>query len=146
MSSSAYKKRPKTKPFPIRLTEAERTELERRSGSVALGSLIKGELFSGDGKHRRAARSPVKDQISIAQLLGLIGKSHVGARLDYLVDAHKAGALILDQETSDSIIAACAEVHAMRVLLLKALGHRVDEDDMSFSLPSSFNDVAEDQT
>lgn len=144
MSSSAHTQKPKTKPFAIRLTDAERAELERRSGSVALGSFIKGELFSGDGKHRRAARSPVKDQISIAQLLGLIGKSNVSARLDYLVDAHQSGTLVLDQDTSDAIVSACAEVHAMRALLLKALGHQISDDDLSMS--DSFNNAVEEQS
>lgn len=142
MSGSVTQKEPKTKSLPVRFTREERAELERRAGGESLGSFIRGQLFAGDRKAHRAARAPVKDQVSIAQLLGLLGKSDVGARLDYLVTAHECGTLVLDDETRDAIVTACAEVHAMRALLMKALGHRIEETGLSSSLSSTFNSEA----
>ena len=115
----------KTSPFAIRLTENERQRLEAMAGSQPLGTYIKSVVLD-DGVRRRAPRRVVADKESLAQILGLLGQSNVGARLDYLVEAIESGTLVLDQETVDAVIAACAEVHAMHGLLLKALGFQED--------------------
>ncbi|MEJ7925817.1 hypothetical protein WG908_03495 [Sphingobium sp. AN641] len=41
-------------PFSLRLTKEERTELERRAGSMPLASYIKSVLFAGDAPTYRA--------------------------------------------------------------------------------------------
>jgi hypothetical protein len=45
MSSRKYKDTIKTKPFAIRLTDDERAELNRRAGTMAIGTYIKSVLF-----------------------------------------------------------------------------------------------------
>lgn len=117
---------PKSKPFALRLTANERHELERQAGSMPLGTYIKSQLLSPEmQRNKRTARRPVADQAALAQILGMIGQSDVAVRLDALVKAAEAGALTFDDDTSQAIQTACAEVHAMRRLLLKALGFEV---------------------
>lgn len=129
---------PATTPFPIRLTAAERQDLELQAGSQPLGTYIKSVMFD-DGAQRRAPRRPVGDQASLAQLLGMLGQSNVAQRLEYLAEAVKSGSLLLDDETSEAIQSACAEVHAMHALLMHALGFQVKERER---LPSAFNGAA----
>ena len=115
-----------SKTIGIRLSEAEREELERQAGSMPLGTYIKSELLtSSAASKKRGARRPVADQAKLAQLLGLIGQSDVGVRLKLLSDAVENGSLIVDEEVSDVILSACLEVHAMHSLLLRALGFEV---------------------
>lgn len=128
----------KSKVFPIRFSEAERTELERRSGDMALGTFIKAELFSDTVKRRRGSRSPTKDNVSLAQVLAMIGQSKVGGRLEILSSAVENGSLLLNDEVVSDIQTACAEVHAMRSMLMKALGFQVAAP----STTETFNNVA----
>lgn len=127
-----------TKPFPIRLTAAERQDLERQAGSQPLGTYIKSVVFAERSSSKRSARRPVKDQANLAQLLGMFGQSTIAARLDSLSKAVENGALVVDEDTIDAIQSACAEVHAMHALLMHALGFQVKERER---LPSAFNGV-----
>lgn len=138
LSKSSQNAQSKFKVFPIRFSESERTELERRSGDMALGAYIKSELFSGGIKRRRGSRSPTKDNVSLAQVLAMIGQSKVGDRLEILSSAVENGSLLLNDEVVSDIQTACAEVHAMRSMLMKALGFQV----VAPSTTDTFNDVA----
>lgn len=115
----------KSKPFPIRLSEDERRELERQAGSLPLGTYIKSRLLDSDTTPIKRMRRPVADQAALAQALGLIGRSDVGTRLQHLSDAVQNGSLIVDDDTKLVIHSACAEVHAMHRMLMKALGFEV---------------------
>lgn len=128
----------KSKVFPIRFSEAERVELERRSGNMALGTFIKAELFADTVKRRRGSRSPTKDNVSLAQVLAMIGQSKVGDQLEILSSAVENGSLLVNDEVVSDIQNACAEVHAMRSMLMKALGFQVAAP----STTDTFNDVA----
>lgn len=124
--TSATKPKGNSKPFALRLSDEERRELERQAGSMPLGTYIKSQLLTAEiRRQKRDARRPVADQASLAQLLGMIGQSDVGARLTALVNAAESGSLTFDDETTDAIQTACAEVHAMHRLLLRALGFEV---------------------
>ncbi|PCH98512.1 MAG: hypothetical protein COB76_06980 [Alphaproteobacteria bacterium] len=138
LSQPSQNAQSKSKVFPIRFSEAERAELERRSGDMALGAYIKAELFSDSVKPRRGSRSPTKDNASLAQVLAMIGQSKVGDRLEILSTAVKNGSLFLNDEVVSDIQTACAEVHAMRSMLMKALGFQVATP----STTDTFNDVA----
>ncbi|MCV6545675.1 MAG: hypothetical protein OIF56_00055 [Cohaesibacter sp.] len=137
-------RKPKSQTFGIRLTIEERAELERRSGELAVGAYIKNVLFADGDKYRhRRARAPVQDKTSLAQILALLGQSNVGARLDVMVAAAENGTLIMDDETVAAIQNACAEVHAIRLLLMKALGFQVSEDEIVSDLSDCFNHSAQ---
>lgn len=111
--------------FGIRLTPEERCELERQAGSLPLGTYIKSRLLDADTAPVKRTRRPVADQAALAQVLGLIGQSDVGTRLRLLSDAVENGSLVVDDDTKLVIQSACAEVHAMHRLLMKALGFEV---------------------
>lgn len=52
----------KSQTFGIRLSTAERADLERRAGEMAVGAYIKAVLFADAQKNRRrGARVPIKD-------------------------------------------------------------------------------------
>lgn len=115
----------KTNLFALRLSPDERRELERQAGSTPLGTYIKSCLLNSDTTPVRRARRPVVDQASLAQLLGMIGQSNVGDQLRALSEAVENGSLIIDDDTKLVIHSACAEIHAMHGLLMRALGFGV---------------------
>lgn len=115
----------KSKPFALRLSAVERLELERQAGSMPLGTYIKSRLLDSNTAPVKRTRRPVADQASLAQLLGIIGQSNVGVRLNALSEAVENGSLVTDEETCKAIQAACDEVHIMHCLLMTALGFEV---------------------
>lgn len=137
--SEKWSKPSPSKPFTLRLTDDERRELERQAGSKPLGSHIRSTLLGESAKRQRSGRRPVKDQATLAQLLGMFGQSDVAARLTALSKAIESGALVVDDDTIEAIQSACAEVHAMHMLLMRALGFQVEEPE---SVSSSFNRAA----
>jgi len=64
----------------------------------------------------------VKDQSTLSQLLGLLGKSHIANNLNQLAKAANFGSLPVTQETEADLRQACADVAAMRSLLMRTLG------------------------
>ncbi|WP_298813276.1 hypothetical protein [uncultured Roseibium sp.] len=142
--SSSPKSKPKRpSPFPLRLSDAEKSELLARAGNIALGAYIKSQLFAdGPKRIRHANRSPVQDRTSLSQVLAMLGQSKVGDRLDRLVQAVESGALVLDDDTVTVIQSACTEVHAMRMMLMKALGFQVDEAELPETLRQTFTQAA----
>lgn len=132
-----------SRPFAIRLTEAERRELERRAGEMALGSYIKAVLFAEGAKRRtRAARAPVKDHRVLAELLACLGSSRLSETLARLADAVDSGVLHWDADAPKAIKTACADIAVMRLLLMKGLGFRVDPAIGPESLSQSFTRAA----
>lgn len=145
MSSRKKSRPPKTKPFALRLTDDERAELERRAGELALGTYIKLALFAGDDKRKhRGARTPIKDHQLLGQLLACLGASSISESLDRLASAAETGTLVWDEEAPDAIQKACQDIVVMRLMLMKALGFQIDDDDLAESLSQSFTRAAAD--
>lgn len=119
----------KAKPFTLKLTDSERAELERRAGEMALGTFIKGVLFA-DGQARRArgARAPVKDHAALAEVLACMGRSGLAANMHALSDAASTGTLRWDDDAPAAIRKACDDIAVMRLLLMKALGFRIEAE------------------
>ena len=93
---------------------------------MPLGTYIKSKLLDSElGIQRRDVRRPVADQQALAQLLGMIGHSDVGTRLNTLSEAVENGSLVIDDEAQEAILSACAEIHTMHSILLRALGFEV---------------------
>lgn len=110
-------------PFSLRLTFEERSRLERNAGSMPLGSYIKSLLFADDAaKYRKRRRVAEPDEKLLAEVLACIGASRISNNLNQLAKAANTGSLFCDDETKRDINRACADVHAMRELLLRALG------------------------
>ncbi len=114
-------------PFSIRFTHAERAQLKRDAGRMALSSYIRLKLFEdadgiADIKSKARKHVPTMDHALLAQLLGTIGQSELGRSMLALSLATQSGALPVDDETVDKIDTACSDVAQMRHMLIVALG------------------------
>ena len=134
----------KTTPFALRLTDNERRELSRRAGEMALGSYIRSVLFASGGgaKRHRGARSPVKDHVALAEVLACLGQSRMGESLEKLVDAAETGTLHFDPDAPAAIKRAAQDILAMRLLLMRALGFQVSDEEFVESVSQSFTRAA----
>ncbi|MCW3847379.1 MobC family plasmid mobilization relaxosome protein [Sphingomonas sp. LB-2] len=112
-------------PLSLRLSREERARLERAAGAQPLGTYIKSRLF-GDGVVLMPARSrkPVRDERTLAQLLARLGSSRMASNLNQLAHAANIGALDCDEEIATALAAACADIRAMRLMLMTALGSK----------------------
>lgn len=116
----------KLPPFSLRLTFEERARLEELAGDMPLGSYIKEKLFDRPLRKRARLRRPVKDERSLAKLLGMLGQSRIANNLNQIARAVNIGTLPVTPETERDIRRACAEIQLMRMELLRALGQRSD--------------------
>lgn len=129
MTAASKKSRPRTKPFPIRLTDGERAELERRAGPIAVGSYVKCVLFADDDKRsNHRSRAPVKDHAALASMLAQLGASRTAEWLAMLAEAARSGTLPVDEETTMKLDRACHDVLVIRLLLMQALGIQMNDD------------------
>jgi len=103
---------PKTKPFSIRLTEAERDRLKREADSQALGPYMRAKLLGPD---RRA----------LAQILAALGSSDLAASMRDIAEAARNGALEDSDDLRLSLHAACLTIEQMRNDLVRGLGLKV---------------------
>lgn len=132
----------KTTPFTIRFTGHERSDLERRAGPMALGAYIKCVLFDGGDKQKhRASRAPVKDQVTLAQILAALGHSRVAEHLAALAFDARNGTLPVDETVVAKLDQACEDILLMRVMLMNALGLEPGRPP-SINLTVAFNGVA----
>lgn len=133
----------KSKPLSVRFTDAEKTRLEGLAGGMPLSQFIR-ERALGDATEARArVRQPLKDAEPLGRLLGLLGQSRLANNLNQLAKAANQGSLPLTVEVEAELRQACAEVHEMRLLLLRALGLKIlDEVKERTPLPEIFFEAA----
>lgn len=133
---------PKPTPFTIRFTDAERADLDRRAGNMAVGAYIKCALFDdGDKQKHRASRSPVKDQVTLAQALAALGHSRVAEHLAVLAYDARNGTLPVDKDMVTKLDQACRDILLMRMMLMEALGMESGQP-ASINLTVAFNSSA----
>lgn len=117
--------REKTYPFSLRLTKAERIELEKRAAGLSLGTYIRERLFDSNcykPQRRTRGRFPVKDHKALAQILALLGKSQAAHDFNQLAKAASIGALPVTSETETAILEATQNVKIIKSMLMAALG------------------------
>lgn len=132
-----------SKPFTVRLSDTERSDLEHRAGAMPLGAYVKCVLFAdGDKQEHRGPRAPVQDRAAMASLLAQIGASRTAEWLAMLVHAAESGSLAVDAETTAKLKQACHDILVVRLLLMQALGFQVDGDDVSDALDGDDREVA----
>jgi len=121
------KARKRAAPFSLRLTQDERTRLEREAGETPLATYIKLRLFNNLPPLAtfRGGRTATDSQL-IAKLLAALGASRLSQNLNQLAKAANMGTLEVGPETEKELLEACAEVHAMRRDLVKALGLKTE--------------------
>ena len=111
-------------PYSLRLTFEERQLLEKNAGPLPLSIYIRERLFDAPSPRKRAYRKPVKDEAKLAQLLAELGRSNLANNLNQLAKANHSGSLPLTKETEEMLREACADVEALKKLLIEALGIR----------------------
>ena len=123
MTGSASVASKRLAPLSLRLSREERARLEEAAGNVPLGTHVKSCLFA-DGAPPKLARTrnPVRGHRELAQLLARLGASRMANNLNQLSHNANIGALICDDETVAMIEAVCADIRAMRSILVTALG------------------------
>lgn len=114
-------------PFSLRLTFEERASLEPAAGAMPLGAYIRSQVFRGKKtRRRRRYKRPVKDYEVRGQLLAMFGEARLANNLNQLAKAANTGSLPVTPETEKALREACAEVHAIRKMVLQALGFAPD--------------------
>ncbi len=103
------RRKTKSKPFSIRLTDAERKQLEREAGSKPLAAYMRSKLLSND-------------KPTIARLLASLGASDLSRSMRDIAASARSGSFEETPETLLSLEAACAAIQDMRATLVRALG------------------------
>ncbi len=125
-SYGQYGQRPA--PFSLRLDAEERRKLERLAGNMPISSYIKSVLFPEDAaKHQRRRKPADADAKLLAEVLACLGASRISNNLNQLAKAANSGTLYFDYDTKQDIKRACDDVHVMRMLLMQALGLKIDD-------------------
>ena len=123
--AAKHPKRKRPAPFSIRLSEEERTRLEREAGHKPLGAHIRAKLLGEDQTPRKTVRQrPRIDYELLGRVLAALGKSEQVACLFHLLAAAEADRIALKDAERRALNDACADVHEIRLLLISALGLR----------------------
>ena len=110
-------------PLSIRLSPAQRADLEARAGDLPISAYAKSLLFATTAKPTRLSpRNPSLDHQILGQLLAWLGRSEIAAHLQELAEASRSGSLPVDDLTTEQLQTACENVQAMRDALMVGLG------------------------
>ena len=110
-------------PFSLRLTPQERAELERLAGDMSLSAFIKDRVFDPDNPHpRRRRRRSVADHKALAQAMAMLGSSRLSQNMNQLAKATHTGNLPLPDQVARELERGCADIRAIREMLMRALG------------------------
>ena len=121
------KKKPKTVPISIRVTEEEKAALQTMAGTMALASFIRKRAL-GDAAVDRPKRHQVKpynpslNAKELAQLLGMFGQSELATAILSLSLAATQGNLEVTEEIEEKIECACDYIQTIKQALILALG------------------------
>ncbi len=109
-------------PFSLRFTFEEKAKLLEEAGDMSLASYVKSRLFD-DARPapKRRSKKPVKDHTALAQVLALLGKSHIANNINQLAKAANTGSLPVNIETERALMDAAKDVARMRKMLIEAL-------------------------
>lgn len=112
-------------PFSIRFTFEQFARLDAAAGNMSRAAYIHSRLFGDDdaglADRRRRPRKPVADEKALAQLLSVLGQSHLSSNLNQLAKSANTGSLPVTPDTVAALNQAAADVREMRRLLIEAL-------------------------
>lgn len=116
-------------PLSVRLSEIERSELERLADGQSLNSYVKACVFNSKSNLQGGVRrTRVPDRIALSQALGLLGAMDLANCLRTLSDAAKDGTLPVSPELEEELVRCCAAIVAIKSELMKALGYSDKEE------------------
>jgi hypothetical protein len=121
------KAKPKTVPVSIRVTEEEKAYLEQLAGSLALAHYIRLQMLGDMARERpkqyqKKQRQPKIDDVEIARLLGMFGKSELATSMLALSLAAQSGDLDVSEDVESKLERACDDIHEIKIALIMALG------------------------
>jgi hypothetical protein len=102
----------------IRVSAAEKAQLEAEAGGASLSAVVRERVFS---KKRRRGYS-IADQVALSRLLRALAQSHLALDLEAICAASEAGEMPVGPALQDRLEQACDDVAAMRRDLIRALG------------------------
>ncbi|MEO1242763.1 MAG: hypothetical protein AAFX54_12715 [Pseudomonadota bacterium] len=114
------KKRPP--PLSIRVSDDERARLKRDASGGSVNAYVRQKLFGASAVSRKSKRQPAADMEALGRVLGALGQSRLASNLNQIAKAANMGALPVTPELEKELHDICADIHAMRCDLLKALG------------------------
>lgn len=120
-------RRKRLPPFSLRLNEDERKELEGKADGQPLGAYIRGQLLGAKAVSRKRTGRPGVDHQKIALVLAALGQSRLSQNINQLAKAANMGTLDVSLETDQALQTACAEIIALRQILIEALGLKVED-------------------
>lgn len=121
--SSAKKKSPKGHRITLRLTDEEFSRLTTMAQGKAVSAYIRACIFGSDSAVRKIrARTALKNETALAQVLSNLGNSEIAKNLGELATYAREGSLLLDEVTQSQIYDSYEAVMSMRGHLLSALG------------------------
>lgn len=120
------RRKPRPAPFSIRLSDAERAQLEAEAKGAPLGAYIKAKALEGEPLRIRRSGSSVQDQTALVRVLALLGQSHLANNLNQLARAANSGSLPMTPETEACLRQALDDVRVLRRLLITALGLKTE--------------------
>lgn len=121
------KRKKRSPPFSLRLTAEERERLLQEAGGAALGAYIKAKVFGTPALRTRRSGADLQDRQALAQVLALLGRSHIANNLNQLAHAANIGTLPVTPETEEDLRRTMQEVKAIRHLLMVALGLKPED-------------------
>lgn len=127
-------KRKSRRPISIRFSEEEWAALDRAAGDMPVGSFVRRKALDGlevsrktPDRRRARQRIPRSDETAISNMLGAFGRSRMSSNLNQLAHAANLGTLAVDPEVAQALTDACADVRAMRIDLIRALGLKAED-------------------
>ncbi|MEO1724823.1 MAG: hypothetical protein AAFR84_20800 [Pseudomonadota bacterium] len=107
----------------LRVTAEEKARLKKDAAGLSLSDYVREQLFGAEAKPRRTrGKFPVEDHAALSKVLRALGQSGLARDFETLAWAERDGTLVLDEESARRLREACADVAAMRLDLIKALG------------------------
>lgn len=114
----------KPTPFSLRLSTAERIQLEQLADGKPLGAYIRDRLLGDKAQKRQTLRKPQVNEQQIAAVMAMLGGSRMPSNLNQLAKHANMGTLDVSRDVELELQDACKAVYAMRDALLIALGMR----------------------
>jgi hypothetical protein len=119
---SYRRKAPRTRPIPIRFTEAELAYLHEKAGKLPLSTYMRQELLGSHLDQGRRHCQPKVNQKEISALLAALGQSRLSSNMNQLAKAANIGVLDVSPDVEQQLQDAAMAVLAMRDALFTALG------------------------
>lgn len=107
----------------VRFSQAEYRLLKAKAGSRPLSTFVRELSLQKAEQRKMAPRSaPIKDHVSLAQVLAKLGQANIFAGLNELDEFSDLGLIELDEDTKTAVKQACSDIGTIKKHIMSALG------------------------